>query len=135
MQALAVLGPLAILSLFIGAVPVSLGDFLHDPDSQRLLLISRLPRTFAAMLAGAALAVSGQIMQILARNRFVEPMTAGAGQSAALGVLIAAMLFPATAIWAKMSIAALSTLVGSATISDDQYTFEFNVWNATKGGE
>ncbi|MBY5973503.1 ABC transporter permease [Pseudooceanicola marinus] len=114
MQALAVLGPLAILSLFIGAVPVSLGDFLHDPDSQRLLLISRLPRTFAAMLAGAALAVSGQIMQILARNRFVEPMTAGAGQSAALGVLIAAMLFPATAIWAKMSIAALTTLVGSA---------------------
>ncbi|MGI3163416.1 ABC transporter permease [Pseudooceanicola sp. 200-1SW] len=114
MQALAVLGPLAILSLFIGAVPVSLGDFLHDPDSQRLLLISRLPRTFAALLAGAALAVSGQIMQILARNRFVEPMTAGAGQSAALGVLIAALLFPASAIWAKMSVAALTTLVGSA---------------------
>lgn len=114
MQALALLGPLAILSLFIGAVPVSLGDFLHDPDSQRLLLISRLPRTFAALLAGAALAVSGQIMQILARNRFVEPMTAGAGQSAALGVLIAALLFPASAIWVKMSVAALTTLVGSA---------------------
>lgn len=24
---------------------------------------------------------------------------------------------------------------GGTTISDDQYTFEFNVWNATKGGE
>lgn len=114
LTALAVLGPLAVLSLFIGAVPVSLGDFLGDPDSQRLLLVSRLPRTLAALLAGAALAVTGQIMQILARNRFVEPMTAGAGQSAALGVLIAALLFPASAIWAKMIIAALTTLAGSA---------------------
>ncbi|PJE31848.1 iron complex transport system permease protein [Pseudooceanicola antarcticus] len=107
------LGPLAVLSLFIGAVPVSLGGFLHDPEGQQLLLVSRIPRTLAAILAGAALAVSGQIMQILARNRFVEPMTAGAGQSAAMGILIAAMLFPATAIWAKMSIAALTTLAGS----------------------
>ncbi|WP_010139775.1 ABC transporter permease [Oceanicola sp. S124] len=107
------LGPLAVLSLFIGAVPVTLGDFLHDPEGQRLLLVSRIPRTLAAILAGAALAVSGQIMQILARNRFVEPMSAGAGQSAAMGVLIATLLFPATAIWAKMSIAAMTTLIGS----------------------
>lgn len=114
MWALASLGPLAILSLFLGAVPVGLTDFFHDPESQRLLLISRLPRTLAAMLAGGALAVTGQIMQILTRNRFVEPMTAGAGQSAALGILIASFLFPAAAIWVKMGIAAFTTLLGSA---------------------
>ncbi len=107
------LAALAVLSLFVGAVPVSLSGFLTDPQGQQLLLVSRLPRTLAALLAGGALAVSGQIMQILARNRFVEPMTAGAGQSAALGILIASVLFPATAIWAKMGIAAATTLLGS----------------------
>tara|TARA_R110000737_G_scaffold147340_1_gene177106 strand:+ start:185 stop:1066 length:882 start_codon:yes stop_codon:yes gene_type:complete len=95
-------------------VPVSLSDFLTDPASQQVLIVSRLPRTLAALLAGAALAVTGQIMQILARNRFVEPMTAGAGQSAALGILIASVFFPASAIWAKMGISALTTLIGSA---------------------
>ncbi|QPM88841.1 ABC transporter permease [Pseudooceanicola algae] len=112
--ALTLLLVLALLSLFIGAVPVTLHDLLTDPQGQQLLLVSRLPRTLAAILAGGALAVSGQIMQILARNRFVEPMTAGAGQSAALGILIAALFFPATAIWAKMGIAACTTLIGSA---------------------
>ncbi|NIZ08399.1 ABC transporter permease [Pseudooceanicola sp. HF7] len=112
--ALLTLAALAVLSLFIGAVPVTFRDLLTDPQGQQLLLVSRLPRTLAALLAGAALAVSGQIMQILARNRFVEPMTAGAGQSAALGILISTLFFPATAIWAKMGIAALTTLVGSA---------------------
>ncbi|MBT9384945.1 iron chelate uptake ABC transporter family permease subunit [Pseudooceanicola sp. CBS1P-1] len=108
------LAALALVSLMTGAVPVTLRDLLTDPEGQKLLVVSRIPRTLAALLAGGALAVCGQIMQILARNRFVEPMTAGAGQSAALGILIAALLFPATAIWAKMGIAALTTLIGTA---------------------
>ena len=52
-------------------------------------------------------------MQILARNRFVEPMTAGAGQSAALGILLCAVLIPAAALWVKMGFAALAALAGS----------------------
>ena len=108
------LAMLALLSLFVGAAALTPQSLFTDPEAARLLLVSRLPRTFAAILAGAALAITGQIMQILARNRFVEPVTAGSGQSAALGILLAAYLVPAAPVWIKMGIAAATTLVGSA---------------------
>lgn len=108
------LAGLVWLSLFTGVITVSPATLWHDAQARDLVMISRLPRTLAAVLAGAALAVSGQIIQVLARNRFVDPMTAGAGQSAALGVLLATWLIPGAAIWAKMGIAAMTTLLGSA---------------------
>lgn len=110
---LALLAVLFCLSLFIGTAGLTPSDLLTDPAARELLLVSRLPRGLAAVLAGAALAITGQIMQVLARNRFVEPMTAGAGQSAALGILLITLLVPGAAIWAKMSAAAVSALAGS----------------------
>ena len=77
-------GLLALLSLFVGVIDLGPGAVLRDVfdpgaegDAVRLLLISRLPRTVAIVLTGAALAVVGLIMQMLARNRFVEPSTVG----------------------------------------------------------
>ncbi|MGH1457837.1 MAG: ABC transporter permease [Paracoccaceae bacterium] len=110
----AALAALALASLFVGVVDISLADLWSDTHARSLVLESRLPRSLAALLAGASLAVTGQIMQILARNRFVEPMSAGAGQSAALGVLLAVLVFPASAIWAKMALASVCALLGSA---------------------
>ncbi|MBY6092447.1 MULTISPECIES: ABC transporter permease [Rhodobacterales] len=110
---LALVAVLALLSLFIGAIPLDPRTLFSDPEAARLILISRLPRTLAAILSGGALAVTGQVMQILARNRFIEPVTAGAGQSAALGILLVTLFLPGAPIWAKMAIASLTTLVGS----------------------
>ena len=104
---------LTVLSLFVGAVPLRPAQLLHDPEAWQLIAVSRLPRTLAALMAGATLAVTGQILQTLARNRFIEPMTAGAGQSAALGVLLVTLLVPGAPVWAKMAIAALAALAGS----------------------
>lgn len=113
---LAGLGLLALLvvaSLLIGAADMSARDLLTTAEGRALLTESRLPRTLAAVLAGAGLAVSGQVMQVLARNRFVEPMTAGAGQSAALGLLICLLLLPGASIGAKMAAASVAALAGS----------------------
>ena len=104
---------LVLVSLATGASDLSLRDLVLSEDGRATVWESRLPRTIAAVLAGAGLAVSGQVMQILARNRFVEPMTAGAGQSAALGVLLCTLFLPSLAIWAKMGVAALTALIGS----------------------
>lgn len=79
-----------------------------------LLLLSRLPRTFAAILSGASLAISGMVMQLLVRNRFVEPGTIGASEAAILGVLIATIVSPSMAIILKMAVAALFSLTGIA---------------------
>ena len=101
---------LASLSLFVGVIDVWQAD-RHEVWS--LIRDSRFPRTVATVLTGASLAIAGQIMQQIARNRFVEPMTAGTGQSAALGILLTAMLFPAASVGLKMVLASLAALGGS----------------------
>lgn len=104
---------LALVSLGIGVI-----DLWSTPASDLWPLIrdSRFPRTIAALLTGASLAISGQIMQLIARNRFVEPMTAGTGQSAALGILITVVLFPGASVAVKMALASGMALVGSLGI-------------------
>ena len=87
---IAVMIVLAIISLFIGVSDVSLRTLFAPDESERatqILLISRLPRTIAILLAGSSLAIAGLVMQIIVRNRFVEPSTTGTTESAALGFL------------------------------------------------
>ena len=54
------------------------------------------------VLAGAAMAVSGLILQMLARNKFVEPSTAGTAESAILGILAVTLLAPGMPVMARM---------------------------------
>lgn len=115
--ALAAAGALAaliVLSLAVGVGDMPLDRLAHDPEAWRLLLASRLPRTLAALLAGAGLGVAGLVMQALARNRFVEPTTAGTDQSAAAGVLAATLLFPAASLPLKTLIASVAALAGTS---------------------
>ncbi|WP_136650969.1 ABC transporter permease [Paracoccus aeridis] len=79
-----------------------------------VLMESRLPRTLAVLLTGAALAVAGTVIQSLVRNRFVGPDTAGTGESAALGLLGITLLAPAAPIWIKMVAASLAAMAGTA---------------------
>lgn len=109
---LALLG-LAALSLFVGVINMSPGDLLRDPEALQLMILSRLPRTLAVLITGSTLAVAGTIMQQIVRNRFVEPMTAGTGQGAALGIVLATMLLPNAALILRMGVAALTALVAS----------------------
>ncbi|WP_121061059.1 iron chelate uptake ABC transporter family permease subunit [Chachezhania antarctica] len=102
------LAGLFVLSLLVGVI-----DLRQGGDVWHVMTVSRLPRSFAVVIAGAALAVSGAIMQMLVRNRFVEPMTAGTGQGAALGVLVATLLFPEAPIIARMGFAAIAALASS----------------------
>mgnify|MGYP005990372183 CR=1 FL=1 len=110
--ALLVLLGVATLSLFVGVIDLHPKQLLN-PAELELLMISRLPRTLAVLITGSALAVCGTIMQLLVRNRFVEPMTAGTGQGAMLGILIAILYFPTTPLIAQISIAATTALVSS----------------------
>src|SRR5690606_21035788 len=111
----AVLG-LALVSLFIGVSDVSLASLLSSAPGDRpmqVLLISRVPRTLALVLAGMALSVAGLIMQLLARNRFVEPSTAGTVESAGLGILAVTIFAPGLPLLGKMGVAALFALAGT----------------------
>lgn len=108
---------LAFVSLFVGVSNVSPLDIVGgraDGQALTVLYASRLPRTLALILAGAGMAVSGTIMQMLARNKFVEPSTAGTVESAALGMLAVLLLAPDLPVMAKMLVAAVFALGGTA---------------------
>ncbi|MBP1876565.1 Hemin transport system permease protein HmuU [Ensifer adhaerens] len=104
---------LAVVSVLTGVGSLASG---LDGDGRGWLLIveSRVPRTLALMLAGTGLAVAGTIMQMLARNRFVEPSTAGTAESAALGMLVTMIFAPTLPVAGKMAVAALTALAGTA---------------------
>lgn len=115
--ALIALATLALASLFLGVSTVSPLAVLSGTADQKAMLVlwaSRVPRTIALMLAGAGLAVSGTLMQMLARNRFVEPSTAGTVESAGLGMLIALIVSPTMPVIGKMLFASVFALAGTA---------------------
>ncbi|MFA5162778.1 MAG: iron ABC transporter permease [Elusimicrobiales bacterium] len=74
---------LAAAAVFIG--PVS------NPDAQILLAI-RLPRVLAGLIAGAALAGAGALMQGVMRNPLADPYILGTSSGAALGAVCALVM-------------------------------------------
>ncbi|WP_238840945.1 ABC transporter permease [Roseobacter cerasinus] len=101
---------LSLCSLFIGVADLSLSSILDDPQ---VLVVSRLPRTLAALLTGASVAVAGVILQLLVCNRFVEPATTGTSEAAILGLLAVTIWAPAWPILGKMAVAASAALIGT----------------------
>ncbi len=103
---------LIIISISIGAANFHWGSLFSDSEVISLLLYSRLPRTIAIILTDATLAVAGMVLQIVLRNRFLEPNMVGATQSAALGVLLVSIYYPQAPQLTKMSCASVAALVG-----------------------
>ena len=62
-----------------------------NPMEQNILHAIRLPKAITAILAGAALSVSGLIMQTLFRNPLAGPYTLGVSSGASLGVAFLTM--------------------------------------------
>ncbi|MBR6841039.1 MAG: iron ABC transporter permease [Prevotella sp.] len=91
---------LFILNLFLGsiAIPVRdvvnilLGDESSKASWQFIILQSRLPQAITATLCGAALAVSGLMLQTAFRNPLAGPSIFGINSGAGLGVALV-MLF------------------------------------------
>lgn len=82
-----------VLDLCCGSIwisPLSLWDGGSEIERQ-ILLNLRLPKAFTALLAGAALSVSGLIMQTLFRNPLAGPYILGVSSGASLGVAFLTM--------------------------------------------
>ncbi|MBB3267182.1 iron complex transport system permease protein [Azospirillum sp. OGB3] len=110
------IGLLAVWSLFVGVSDVSLATLFGGgatDQATQVLLVSRLPRTLALILAGAAMAVSGLLLQMLVRNRFVEPSTAGTAESAIFGMMMVSLLAPEMPVFGRMAVASLCALAGT----------------------
>lgn len=105
---------LMLASLTVGAAQVDLRDAFRDPRTMLVLMESRLPRTLAVALTGAALSVAGVLIQALVRNRFVGPDTSGTAEGAALGLLAVTILAPQSALWLRMLAASVTAMAVTA---------------------
>ncbi|WP_437583502.1 ABC transporter permease [Paramicrobacterium sp. CJ85] len=105
---IAVVGALLVVSLFTGVY-----DVVGADDGAAMFAITRVPRTIALVLAGAAMAMSGLIMQLLTQNRFVEPTTTGTTEWAGLGLLAVMILLPQAGIATRMLGAIVAAFVGT----------------------
>lgn len=82
------------LDLCCGNLWLSPWDWWHlseDTIASQILLDIRLPRAITAILAGAALSVSGLMMQTLFRNPLASPYILGVSSGASLGVALVTM--------------------------------------------
>lgn len=91
----------AALSLWIGSVqlsPIQVLNALVGRDrsttAARIVLYTRLPRTCAALLAGAALAVSGVVIQTVLNNPLASPSIIGVNSGAGLAVAVVCAAAP-----------------------------------------
>lgn len=107
---------LSVVSVTIGVYSLSWSDVRSNSEelhSAMVLVVSRIPRTVAILLIGASTSISGMIMQMLARNRFVSPGTAGTIESASLGILIITLLYPEASIATKILFATAVAMLGT----------------------
>lgn len=99
---------LALMLIAMGVLSLCAGDRWYSPlswwngDAGLFVWQIRLPRTLAVLLVGAALAISGTIMQALFDNPLAEPgllgVSNGAGVALIAGVLLGQGMLPTWAL-------------------------------------
>lgn len=120
--ALVLLAVMVVVSLMIGARAVApwvvVDAFVRpDPDSadHTVILTQRVPRTVIGILAGAALALAGTLMQGLTRNPLADPGLLGVNAGASVAVLAAITLLgitsPSGFVWFAFAGAAVASIV------------------------
>ena len=102
---------LFFLNIFTGSVRIPVAEimdilFTSGPDDGPyafIVLGSRLPQAVTALFAGAALTVSGLLLQTAFRNPLAGPSILGITSGAGLGVALVMLLFGGTVSFAGFS--------------------------------
>ena len=136
---------LFILNLFVGSVTVPIEKIFKvllddNPDKTLSVIIFnyRLPQALTALLAGAALAVAGLLMQTLFRNPLADPSMLGISSGASLGVGIVILLTGAisgTAVasfgwWSTIGVS-LAAFIGAVLVLFVMLAFSSRMKNMT----
>ena len=89
----------ALLSVAAGKVWVPWGAWTADDPRGIIIAELRLPRTVLAMAVGAALGLSGAVMQGYLRNPLADPGLFGVSSGAALGAVLSLFFGYAAQAW------------------------------------
>lgn len=101
------------LALIVGSLFIGVYDITGAEDGWSMFGITRVPRTIALALAGAAMAMCGLVMQLLTQNKFVEPTTTGTTEWAGLGLILTMVMIPGASLLTRMVGAIIFALAGT----------------------
>lgn len=106
-----------ILGISVGAVMLPLGEVISQwVQGDTLVWRYRVPRIIVGVLAGAAMAVSGTLLQVALRNPLAAPDTVGVTAGGGLAAVAALLGFGALPAQALTPIAFLGALLGAGLV-------------------
>ncbi|WP_081240010.1 iron ABC transporter permease [Streptomyces viridosporus] len=93
-----------IAAVLLGDSKLLLGDVVNWAQGRAgrtvsFVLDTRIPRVLAALLAGAALALAGTLVQAVTRNPLAEPSVLGVSGGGALGAVVLVTTVPVAGTW------------------------------------
>ncbi|RZB15029.1 iron ABC transporter permease [Streptomyces sp. F001] len=117
----AVLVGVTIAAVLLGDSKLLLGDVVNWAQGRAgrtvgFVLDTRVPRVLAALLAGAALALAGTLVQAVTRNPLAEPGILGVSGGAALGAVLLVTTAPVAGSWSLAGAAFAGAAISSVIV-------------------
>ncbi len=103
----------AAILLCVLSVCTGVYDIRGSEDGMRMLFVTRIPRTISLVLSGAAMSLSGLVMQLITQNKMVEASTTGTTEWGGLGLLVVYLLVPAPSLVLRMTGAIVFSFAGT----------------------
>lgn len=124
----------AVLGIMLGSTPLTFSEIgmavskgFNASAGSRIFAYVRLPRTIASLACGAALAVSGAVIQGVLANRLASPSIIGVNSGAGLAVTICAAL----GIYGGWQLSAVSFFGAFSAVMT--VSLAARKWNASRG--
>ncbi|WP_327592063.1 iron ABC transporter permease [Streptomyces chartreusis] len=110
-----------IAAVLLGDSKLLLGDVVNWAQGRAgrtvgFVLDTRVPRVLAALLAGAALALAGTLVQAVTRNPLAEPGVLGVSGGAALGAVLLVTTVPSAGSWGVAGAAFVGAAFSSVVV-------------------
>lgn len=110
-----------VAAVLLGDTKLLLGDVVNWAQGRSgrtvaFVLSTRVPRVLAALLAGAALALAGTLVQAVTRNPLAEPGVLGVSGGAALGAVLMVTTVPLAGPWSVAGAAFAGAAVSSTVV-------------------
>ncbi|MFG1664294.1 iron ABC transporter permease [Streptomyces sp. Y7] len=117
----ALLVGVTVAAVLLGDSKLLLGDVVNWAQGRAgrtvaFVLDTRVPRVLAALLAGAALALAGTLVQAVTRNPLAEPGVLGVSGGAALGAVLLVTTVPSAGSWGVAGAAFLGAAISSVVV-------------------
>lgn len=107
-----------ILNCCIGSVKIPMADIIsavkgNEVENSRILWDIRLPRAFAAMILGGALALAGYLLQSFFHNPIAGPFVLGISSGAKMVVAIVMVFLMGQAVRVSSAVLIIAAFIGA----------------------